>query len=308
MRRLLIAAAGAALCLTAAPMAAQEEDAAPLGLPNKAGASVLMTELNAIQAANIIRRGRVIPLGREYRPDMPLGPGQDYTLSKTRNRGDTATRIETTLSAPLTAGTYLEGLGHTGTGGEDPRFFNGFTPDEVAPADGPGEAGVEHLKPIFTRGILIDMVTVNGGPMAAGQEITVADIETALEWFGVEEPGNGDAVVFHTGWGRHWIADNDTYLSGAPGIGLEVAEWLIEREVALVATDAWSVGVQPVNEGPERDFPVSLALTQKQGILLHDNVESERLIDAEISEFAYIFAPVPIRGATGSPGAPLAVY
>lgn len=308
MTRLPIAAAAVALSLTALPPQAQETESSPFGQPNKAGASVLMTELNAIEAANIIRRGRVVHMGRAYRPDMPLRPGQDYAVRKTTRRGVTATRIDTTLSGPLTAGTYLEGLGHTGTGGEDPRFFNGFTPGEVAPEDGPGEAGVEHLKPIFTRGILIDMVTVNGGPMAAGQEITVADIEKALDWFGVNEPGHGDAVVFHTGWGRHWIADNDTYLSGAPGIGMEVAEWLIEREVALVATDAWTVGVQPVSDGPERAFPVSLALTQKHGILLHDNVESERLIDAEISEFAYIFAPLPVAGATGAPGAPLAVY
>ena len=87
MTRLMIAAAGAALCLAALPPAAQEEGSGPLGLPNKAGASVLMTELNAIEAANIIRtRPRGCRWAREYRPEMPLGPGQDYALSRTTRR------------------------------------------------------------------------------------------------------------------------------------------------------------------------------------------------------------------------------
>lgn len=290
--------------------AAPAQDWAPsrYGAADMAGASNLMTELNAIQAANIIRRGRVVELGREYRADMPLGPAQGFDLTRTRVANDNVTRIGTYLGADIAgAGTHLDGLGHVGTGGKNGRFYNGLSAAEIAPGDDPGKLGIEHVKPFFTRGIMIDMVTVRGGPMGAGDEITVADIETALDWFGLDEPGNGDAVIFHTGWGRHWIADNGAYLSGAPGIGMEAAAWLIEREVALVGADTWAVEVQAPGDGP-RAFPVQLELTAKHGIFLHQNLETERLIDAEIAEFAYIFAPVPIAGATGSPGAPLAVY
>jgi len=273
-----------------------------------AGASNMMTELNAIQAANLIRRGRVVELGRDYRPDMPMDPADAFELSKTITDSGQVTRIESRPAAPPgRAGTYLDGLGHLGRAGEDGAFYNGFTADEVAPGDGPGKLGIEHVKPFFTRGILIDMVTVRGGPMAAGEEITVADIETALDWFGMDAPGHGDAVIFHTGWGRHWIADNATYLDGAPGIGMEAAEWLIARKVALVGADSWAIGVQAPGVAP-RAFPVALELLAKHGIFLHRNLETERLIDAEISEFAYVFAPLPVVGATGSPGAPLAVY
>ncbi len=293
------------LCL-AAPAGAQDAPSR-FGAADRAGASVLMTETNAIRAANIIRRGRVVKLGRDYRPDMPQTPGQDLRLTQIRISRDGVTRIDSQIDG-LTAqtGTRLVGLGHIGAAGGDggpARFYNGLSDADDIPA----ELGIERVAPFFTRGILIDMVSLRGGPMDAGDEISVADIETALDWFGIEAPGSGDAVILHTGWGRHWIADNDTYLSGSPGLGMEAAQWLIERDVALIGADSWSVeAVAP--DAPAGTLPAHVELIARNGVFVHENLETERLIDAEIAEFAYIFAPVPIAGATGSIGAPLAVY
>ena len=295
------------LCLCFAGPAAAQDTPSRFGVQDRIGASVLMTESNAIQAANIIQRGRVVSLGRDYRPDMPQTPAQDLRLTQIRVRhGDTA-RIDSQIDG-LTAqsGTRLVGLGHIGAADGDGgpmRFYNGLTAED----DIPDELGVERVAPFFTRGILIDMVSLRGGPMAAGDEITVADIETALDWFGIDSPGNGDAVILHTGWGQHWIADNDTYLSGSPGLGPEAAQWLVEQDVALIGIDSWSVeALTP--DAPAGAQPVHVRLTTDSGVFVHENLETERLIDAEIAEFAYIFAPVPIVGATGSIGAPLAVY
>ena len=55
-------------------------------------------------------------------------------------------------------------------------------------------------------------------------------------------------------------------------------------------------------------FPVHQELIVKSGIFIHENLATERLADAGVYEFAYIFSPMPTKGATGSPGAPLAVY
>lgn len=305
MRKLGIAAALSALAAVA-PAVAQEREESRHGSWDRAGAANMMTELNAIQAANIIRRGRVVELGRDYGAHMPMGPGKSLRLSRSVVRSEAATRVESHLSAPIGAGTSLAGLGAIGRPDDGGGFYNGLAAADVAPEEGPGELGIERVRPFFTRGIMIDMVTVRGGPMAAGEEITVEDIETALAWFGLDEPGHGDAVLFHTGWGRHWGADNDTYLSGAPGIGAAAAQWLIARDVALVGADTWSVERQA--PGGPRAFPVHVEMTAGHGIYLHRNLETERLIDAEIAEFAYIFAPLHVVGATASPGAPLAVY
>ena len=54
-------------------------------------------------------------------------------------------------------------------------------------------------------------------------------------------------MLFHTGWGAHW-EDAETYLSGEPGPGLELADWLAEHGVALTGCDTWSYGPVPAED------------------------------------------------------------
>ena len=84
-------------------------------------------------------------------------------------------------------------------------------------------------------------------------------------------------------------------------------QWLAQKQVALVGSDVWGVEVVP-NPDPGLAFPAHQILITKHGILLHENLATERLAAAGVYTFAYIYAPVPIKGATGSPGSPLAVY
>ena len=77
--------------------------------------------------------------------------------------------------------------------------------------------------------------------------------------------------------------------------------------MAVVGADTWPVEVVP-NPDPNLAFPVHQELIPKNGIFIHENIATERLIEAGVSEFAYIFSPLPVKGATGSPGAPLAVF
>ena len=41
---------------------------------------------------------------------------------------------------------------------------------------------------------------------------------------------------------------------------------------------------------------------------LHEILVFDELISAGVYEFMYVFVPVPFKGATGSPGSPIAVY
>ena len=154
-------------------------------------------------------------------------------------------------------------------------------------------------------------VTGSGGSviagMEAGEEISADDIKAALEKQGTAPPAKGDVVLFHTGWGQHWITDNAKFNSGAPGIGLDAAAYLIEAGIVIAGSDTWPVEVVP-NPDPQLAFPVHQELITKNGIFIHENVATERLAEAGVYEFAYIFNPMPVKGATGSAGAPLAVY
>jgi kynurenine formamidase len=99
---------------------------------------------------------------------------------------------------------------------------------------------------------------------------------------------------------------NDRFNNGEPGIGLEVARWLIERQVAVTGADNWANEVVP-NPDKRLAFPVHGELITKHGIFNHENMNFDDLIKDKKYQFVYIFATLPMKGATGSAGAPIAV-
>jgi kynurenine formamidase len=102
------------------------------------------------------------------------------------------------------------------------------------------------------------------------------------------------------------MKDNAKFNSGQPGIGLEVARWCVAKELALVGSDTWATEVVP---NPDKDlaFVVHNELITKNGILNHENLDFAELIKDKVSEFVYVFAPMRIKGATGSAGRPIAI-
>src|ERR1700727_714024 len=60
------------------------------------------------------------------------------------------------------------------------RFYQGHTVGAFRDAYGLKKPGVEHCKPLFTRGHLVDIMAVKGRMMEAGEEISVADLRAAL--------------------------------------------------------------------------------------------------------------------------------
>jgi len=77
--------------------------------------------------------------------------------------------------------------------------------------------------------------------------------------------------------------------------------------VAIVGADTWPVEVVP-NPNAKIAFPVHQEFIPKAGIFIHENIATERLVEAKVYEFAYIYSPLPIKGGTGSPGNPIAVH
>jgi len=63
--------------------------------------------------------------------------------------------------------------------------------------------------------------------------------------------------------------------------------------------------VPPVD--PDVFHPCHQHLIMQHGIHLHEGLALDAIAATGISEFAYVFAPVPIVGATGSPGTPFAI-
>src|SRR5260370_19435261 len=101
--------------------------------------------------------------------------------------------------------------------------------DEIATRNGFAKMGIEKVRTLMTRGVLIDIAGLKGVEiLPIDYEITVADLEQALQKQGVGLQA-GDAVLVYTGWSKHWGVDNKLYTSGCPGIGVAAAQWLIQQ-------------------------------------------------------------------------------
>ncbi len=102
------------------------------------------------------------------------------------------------------------------------------------------------------------------------------------------------------------MKDNAESNKGEPGPGVTTAQWLIERKICLVGADSWAVEAVP-GEDKDRDFECHQWWINMNGIYIHENLDLEQLVADRVYEFAYIFSLLWLKGATGSPGNPIAV-
>jgi kynurenine formamidase len=284
------------------------------GANDERGAANRLTPAKLLEANKLIRTGKIYSLGRVYEHGMPLPGRRHFSLTiPGRPTGgpfgqNRVVHNEEMFSGEIgQIGTQLDGLGHIGVRmrGDD-YFYNGLRLSEFGTAYGLEKLGVEKVGVFFTRGVLVDVARHRGVPrMLAGQVITVSDLEGALKAQKVTV-GPGDVVLFRTGHGRLWMKDNDAYGKGEPGIGMAVGRWLAEQKIVLVGSDTWATEVVP-HEDKSRPFEVHQLLLVRHGIYNLENLDLEELAAQKVYEFAFIFAPLRLKGATGSPGNPIAV-
>lgn len=161
---------------------------------------------------------------------------------------------------------------------------------------------------VVTRGVLVDLPDLRGVPFVGeGTVVTAADLEAWEERTGLRV-GTGDVVLLR---GGRWTAEAaEAGVSAFAALHPSSAEWLHERGVAAVGVEAAADPVRSLVDGITAPFHV-LALVA-MGMPIFENLDLDRLA-AEASErgrwsFLFVAAPLDLRGATGSPINPLAVF
>jgi kynurenine formamidase len=268
---------------------------------NEQGKLELIDDAKRAAALALVKRGRIYDLGHVLDENVPVFPGRYFkqTLVTTAHHANAdggvgendVNWITELVSGTMQLGTHLDALCHLQMGDHG---YGGFTVRELAGTAGVRHLGVETVPQIVTRGWLVDASGLQAGDVIGPEHI------------GGIDPEPGDAVLFHTGWSRHWD-DPETYLAGEPGPGCELAQWLADREVALTGCDTWSYGPVPP-EDPDRPFRVPQILNIEHGVFVVENLDLTRLAADEIGRpFALILTHPKLRGATGAWTSPIAL-
>jgi kynurenine formamidase len=278
------------------------------GAADQRGAANRITPAKVLEARDVIKQGTLYQLGHVYEPGMPMFGTRHYSLripqAFSMPGKNQAVYHDEIVSGELgQIGTQFDGLGHLGIGD---LFYNGNKRSEFAQAEGLTKLGIENVGAIVTRGVLIDVAKFKGvEQLQGGYEITAADLKGALQRQGVQIR-SGDMVLIHTGWGSLWMKDNARFIANEPGIGLAAAQFLVDAEVVVVGADTWGVEVMP-NPDASLSAPVHQLLLARNGIYLHENLITADLARDNAYEFMYSYAPLRLKGATGSPGNPIAI-
>ena len=289
------------------------------GPDDQAGASNRITDTKVMEALQMATTGRIYELGQVYEQGMPLFGARSYSMvlpARDPAAGDN--RIvanEEFVSTQIgQVGTQFDGLGHIGQevvmedGSVEHVFYNGFTATEMDTPGGLQRLGIEHVRPIVTKGVLVDIAGYQGVErLPNSYEVTVEDLLGALAAQGMSaaDVARGDALLLRYGWSSLWDQP-EAYNTNPPGIGLAAAQWIIERQVTMIGADSWGSEVIP-NPDESLVFPVHQELLTKNGIFNLENMQFDELMDDVVYEFLFIVTPIRFRGATGSPARPIAI-
>ncbi len=309
----------AVLFAASSPALAQTREQGPWwpnaqwGASDQAGASNWITPEKVLAATSLVKSGRVIELGHVYERGMPLNGQRSYNIfipsfpthGPILDRG-VVFNDEFVAAEIGQVGTQFDGPGHVGQrvkfadGSEHFVFYNGANEQDMRGPYGLQRNGVENVKPILTRAIYLDLAAVKGVPTLPGDyEIKVADVRAALAKQGLKESDiePGDALLFNIGWWRLWP---DPKIESAPHAyaGRELIAWIVARKPSMIGSDSNF-------DGPEA--LVHTEVTMKNGIWNLENMDFSTLEKERSYRFMFVFTPLRLKGATGSPGRPIAI-
>jgi kynurenine formamidase len=231
-----------------------------------------------LHGAASIRRGAVFAL------DYPLD-AFDPPMSRSRTAprhsllaAHAESRDDRLDDFYLQASSHLDGLRHRRVSGHG--FYNGIPVEQIntgAPALGV-QAWAQ--KPIAGRAVLLDLQGLfadTGQPLDHTQGPAIdADALDAAAARQRCRLAHGDLLLVHTGW-AHWYLNTtnhqrDTARDNRRATGFrqsrELAEWLWDNKIALLATDTFAVEVLPVVP----DSPFRASAPEDHGMMHQERI------------------------------------
>ena len=269
------------------------------GKDDQLGALNLITPQKRIEAAKLVRNGVSVSMFRDVvkqeAPDNP-SPFEHRMINFGRGTDGQWASDNYSVNYHGFAHTHMDSLCHLFYKG---KMYNGFSREQVGP-DGAEVLMIRNAKSgIFTRGILFDIPMLKGVRfLEPGTAIYPEDLE-AWEKFAKVEVQPGDVVFIRTGrWARRaiagpWSVEN----GGAAGLHASCAEWLRERDIAMLGSDAASDVIPSGVEGV--DFPIHILTLHAMGVHIFDNCDLQAAAKKaeEMERWEFLLTAAPISAA-----------
>ena len=288
------------------------------GEDDERGTTNLITPEKLVEAARLIKKGRVFDLGIPFDEAGPQtgGGGRINPVRLMSETGDLQVfpgafkYADDYVFMPLQGASQWDSLAHVYY---DDQLYNGWPAHDVSVKGAAHNSIDKQAKGIAGRGVLLDIAALKGVDwMQAGEVIRPADLEAAIERQGGVAVGSGDILLFRTGWRKKFVQEQDagSFMAGEPGLGQACCVWLRERDVAVVASDNWAIEVLP-GETEESVFNVHMVLIRDMGVTLGEILDFEELAaDCAADntwDFFFCAPPLKFSRAVGSPINPLAI-
>ena len=280
------------------------------GDDDEIGTLNLITRQKRVHAASLVTEGRSISLSLfADKEERPLnGNPFKHSLSVSRFGEHEVAGDEYSVQYHGFAHTHMDGLPHFAHKGQ---MYNGFPVSELS-QDGANRLGIHNaFEGIFTRGVIVDIPWLKGVDyLEPGTAITAQDIERWEDRTGVEIE-SGDVLLIRTGrWARVRDRGEWNFVGNAAGSHASLALWLKNRDVAIIGSDGVSDVMPSGVEGLIN--PLHELVLVGLGMPLLDNLDLDELAKfaqkTNKLEFLFVGAPLRVRGGTGSPMNPIAVF
>lgn len=204
--------------------------------------------------------------------------------------------------------THLDAIAHVYRGQD---VYNNRAAAEVALAGGLTFGDILAQKDgIFTRGVLLNIAAVRGVEWLSPDEgVYAADLDGAEARQGIRVR-SGDCIFVYTGLQKRETVEGPEDLGQRVGIMPDALKWMHEREVAVYSGDC--VDAFPNPYGPRYAIYFHAIALAAMGLILLDIPALEPLVEVceemDRSEFLLTMAPLRLKGGTGSPVNPIAIF
>ena len=279
------------------------------GEDDELGTLNFITPEKRVSAAALVREGRALSIGRDLDTIQSANNPQPVRHTMCYQSHYPIGCVDAVvIDMHGFAITHLDAVAHVY---RDQDVYNGRQAAAVALPGGLAFGDILAQKDgVFTRGVLLNIAAVRGKDwLAPDGGVTAADLTAAEDGQGVVvEPG--DCIFVYTGLQKREAAEGPENLGERAGIMPDAIRWMHARKIAVYSGDC--VDAFPNPYGPRYAIYFHAITLAAMGLVLLDIPALEPLVDVctelDRSDFLLTMAPLRLKGGTGCPVNPIALF